>query len=370
MFKLKIIQAKFGDCFIVEYGSAKKPKYMLIDGGPGGVYSEYLRAELVKIQKNGGHLDLMVLSHIDGDHIVGLIDLLEELKQNAADEEEGVIGVNEIWINTFSQTISRGTNLTQALQNMFLNVNNIASVLPSTELAIKSVLQGDTLKRNALLLNIPINKICKNDIISVEGITEPLTLDNIKLTVIGPNKENLDKLRKEWLEWMRKHEAKVLTSDRELLKQIDRSVPNLSSIMFLMESEGKRVLFTGDGRGDFILEGLETVGLLDSDRRIHVDVLKVPHHGSVRNSTEDFFDKITADTYIISADGRHHNPDFETLAWIVTCANKQERKVQLICTNETDSSKKLLKQYKQSEYGYRLEYLAKSETSMEFALHD
>jgi beta-lactamase superfamily II metal-dependent hydrolase len=370
MFKLKIIQAKFGDCFIVEYGNARKPKYMLIDGGPGGVYSDYLRAELLKIHNSGGQVDLMLLSHIDGDHIVGLIDLLEELKQNAADEEQGIIAVKELWVNTFSQTIARETNLTQALHNMLLNVNNLASTLPSTDLALKSVLQGDTLKRNAMLLNIPINKTSNNDIISCETISESIALDNLKVTVIGPNKENLDKLKEEWLEWIRRHEAKILTADRELLKQIDRSVPNLSSIMFLMESAGKRILFTGDGRGDFILEGLQTVGLLDSDGKIHVDVFKVPHHGSVRNTTEDFFDKIMADTYIISADGRHDNPDFETLAWIVKSAHDQQRQIQLICTNETGSSKKLLKQFKESEYGYRLEYLPEGEFSMQLTLQE
>jgi len=145
---------------------------------------------------------------------------------------------------------------------------------------------------------------------------------------------------------------------------MDKSVPNLSSIMFLMECEGKTILFTGDGRGDFIIEGLQTAKLLDSKGKLHVDVFKVPHHGSVRNATEDFFDVVTADTYIISADGRHDNPDFETLAWIVQSAKKQKRKIKLICTNETDSSKKLLKKFPESEFGYELEYLPKEQTSM------
>lgn len=370
MFRIKVVQAKFGDCFIVEYGTRENPKHMLIDGGPGGVYSNYLRHELSAIKNNGGRLDMMVLSHIDGDHIVGLLDLMEELKQNAADEEEAIVSVDELWVNTFSKTISQETNLTQALQSMFLNVNNLTSTLPSSNLAIKSILQGDTLRRNALLLSIPMNKVSANHIISCETISEPIKIDNLKITIIGPNKENLEKLRKEWFEWIRTHEAKVLTSDPHILQQIDRSVPNLSSIMFLMESAGKRVLFTGDGRGDFIIEGLGITGLLDDDGKIHVDVFKVPHHGSVRNTTEDFFDSITADTYIISADGRHHNPDFETLSRIVRSAHAQNRRIRMICTNETDSSRKLLKQFDVSEYGYQLQYLPEGETSMSLAFED
>lgn len=368
MLTLRIVQAKFGDCLIIEYGDKKNRKYMLIDGGPGGVYTGSLRDELVKIKDNGGQIDLMVLSHIDGDHIVGLLDLLEELKQNAADEEEPVIKIKELWINSFSQTISRGNNLTKALQNMFKSVNNVASTMPSSNLAIQSVLQGDTLRRSAMLLNIPINQLSNNEIISCETISECIPIDNLKLTIVGPNKQNLEKLQKEWTEWIKKNEAKVMTTDIELLKQMDKSVPNLSSIMFLMECEGKTILFTGDGRGDFIIEGLEKAKLLDSKGKIHVDIFKVPHHGSVRNATEDFFDVVTADTYIISADGRHDNPDFETLAWIVESAKKQKRKIKLICTNETDSSKKLLKKFPESEFGYEIKYLPKGQTSMTLEL--
>jgi beta-lactamase superfamily II metal-dependent hydrolase len=368
MFKLRIVQAKYGDCLIVEYGDKKKTKYMLIDGGPAGVYNGSLRNELLKIKKNGGQIDLMVLSHIDGDHIVGLIDLLEELKQNAADEEEELIKINELWINSFSDTISRGTNLTKALQNMFMNVNNVASTMPHSNLALQSVKQGDTLRRNAKVLNIPVNKLSKNEIISCETISECIAIDNLNLTIIGPNKNNLDKLQKEWVEWIRKNEPNVMSIDPVVLSQLDKSVPNLSSIMFLMESEGKTILFTGDGRGDFIIEGLERAKLLDGEGKLHVDVFKVPHHGSVRNSTEDFFDKILADCYIISADGRHDNPDFDTLSWIVAAAKKQNRKIKLICTNETDSSKKLLKDFPETKFGYELEYLPKGETSMELSL--
>lgn len=364
MLNLRIVQAKFGDCLIVEYGERKKPKYMLIDGGPGGVYKEYLRQELERISAKKGVIDLMVLSHIDGDHIVGLIELLEELKENSADEVEPLIEIKELWVNTFSETISRGNNIKNALQSMLVNVNNLSSTLHSGNLALQSILQGDTLRRNALLLNIPINSITNNEIITYDSLADPLKLDNLNLRIIGPNQQNIEKLKDEWMEWIRKNEAKVLTTDRELLAQMDRSVPNLSSIMFLMECEGKTILFTGDGRGDFILEGLEKAGLLDADGKIYVDVFKVPHHGSIRNTTNKFFDHVIADVYIISADGRHHNPDFDTLSWIVDSARKEGRKVKLLCTNETDSSKQLLKQMPPASSGYELEYLPKGESSM------
>jgi beta-lactamase superfamily II metal-dependent hydrolase len=41
--------------------------------------------------------------------------------------------------------------------------------------------------------------------------------------------------------------------------------------------------------------------------------LKLPHHGSCRDIDKDFFKRIVADHYVISADGTNGNPDNETL---------------------------------------------------------
>ena len=63
-----------------------------------------------------------------------------------------------------------------------------------------------------------------------------------------------------------------------------------------------------------MLEGLKARSC--SSRKLHVDVLKVPHHGSSRNVEEDFFRDVTADHYVISANGKYDNPDAETLKMI------------------------------------------------------
>ena len=77
------------------------------------------------------------------------------------------------------------------------------------------------------------------------------------------------------------------------------------------DAGGKSILLTGDARGDKILEGLETIGALEPGKTMHVDVLKVPHHGSSNNLTRNFFERITADHYVFSGDGEHGNPERE-----------------------------------------------------------
>jgi beta-lactamase superfamily II metal-dependent hydrolase len=370
MLHLRIVQAKFGDCLILIYGEKENPKYILIDGGPEGIFRDYLKTELANIKAANGSLEIVVLSHVDGDHIVGLLDFTEELRENAADELAPLIDVKELWINTFSQTIGRETTIKPMLQNMLTRVNGLASVMPHGNLALLSIAQGDALMRNALLLNIPVNKTFGGEIICNETVTNALQFENVRMTIIGPNQKNLDELKEEWLEWIKRNEAKILTSDREILAQMDRSVPNLSSIMFLVEADGKTILFTGDGRGDFILEGLERAGLLTEGGPFHVDVFKLPHHGSIRNTTPDFFGKVTADQYVISADGRHGNPDFETLHAIVTTAREQGRNIELILTNHTESTARLNAEFPEAEYGYKSTYMSDSGNSMMLLLSD
>jgi hypothetical protein len=63
---------------------------------------------------------------------------------------------------------------------------------------------------------------------------------------------------------------------------------------------------------------------MDADGKIHVDLLKLPHHGSIRNVDDPFFERIQADHYVVSSDGdRFNNPDLETLEMMSrVCGNR------------------------------------------------
>ena len=73
-----------------------------------------------------------------------------------------------------------------------------------------------------------------------------------------------------------------------------------------------------------ILKGLGTAGLLDSQGKIHVDLLKVQHHGSDHSVDIDFFRKVTADTYVISGNGKHGIPSKDTLEWLSEARSNEE----------------------------------------------
>jgi hypothetical protein len=83
----------------------------------------------------------------------------------------------------------------------------------------------------------------------------------------------------------------------------------------------------------------------------------VAHHGSDRNVTRRFFRRVTADHYVCSADGLHGNPDLATLIWIVEGACEDGRPIEILLTNQTSSTEKLLEEYPPEKYGYRLTIL-------------
>jgi hypothetical protein len=82
------------------------------------------------------------------------------------------------------------------------------------------------------------------------------------------------------------------------------------------------MLLTGDARGDKILAGLELVKAMKKGGKLHVDLLKVPHHGSSNNLETNFFERITADHYVFSGDGEHGNPERESLEMLLDARKK------------------------------------------------
>ena len=355
MLKLRIVQAAQGDCLILEAGTPPDQTHVLIDGGPGGTYDRFLRGELQKIRDGGEKLDLVVLSHVDSDHAIGLRDLMAELGQQRVDDTEVTVAVNALWHNSFRRTIGGGNDIEPRLEVLMANAGAARNFLSSTDIAVQGISEGDQIRRAATVLGIPINVGFPNDLISVDDAPEPIVLGGLTLKVVGPTKENLEELRMKWLEWLDRYEESI-TTDREpsLAAMADSSIPNLSSIMLLAESGGRTALLTGDGRGDHLLQGLDQAGLLTNEGKLHVDILKLPHHGSDRNTTQSFFEAVTADTYVVSANGMYGNPDLGTLAWIVEVAQEHGRSIEVFATNATPSTRQLIEDYDPDEYGYRL----------------
>jgi hypothetical protein len=364
LLKLIVVQAEYGDCMILQSSDDTNSTSVLIDGGPSQTYEKNLKPTLDTILTNQ-NLDLVILSHIDNDHVLGLLDLFEAIERERESGGSKVLKVNGLWHNSFSDLIKSNNDTNKLMRNLFsskrffsIENKNKITELPALG-ALKGISEGRDLMKLAKNLNISINSQFGGDPIVTEEDDKVIKLQNLKFSILGPTQKNLDKLKRIWDDWESSHlrAESTIDDDYKGLQALDSSITNLSSITFLVESEGKRMLFTGDGLGNDILESLSKRGLLDPRGRLHVDILKVPHHGSERNVSEEFFEAITADTYIISANGRDDNPSFLTLKWIIESGKKYHRKVTIVATNKTENIKKALQDYDSKQFQYSFVFL-------------
>ena len=110
----------------------------------------------------------------------------------------------------------------------------------------------------------------------------------MKLTVVCPHQAQLDKLHDAWDKWLKEHPKAVARRRAAPRSRATTRPYNLSSIVVHAECDGKTMLLTGDARDDHILTGLDEAGIA-KDGKTHVDILKLPHHGSIRNIRPEFF---------------------------------------------------------------------------------
>jgi hypothetical protein len=376
LLRLIVVQAQFGDCLLLQSSYGDKSTLMLVDGGTSQTYEKDLKPTIEKLLNKESKIDLVVLSHIDNDHILGLLDLFEDIKKNREAKVDDALRIEGLWHNSFGDIIGEKTDNGKLVRLGFLSnpLSAIGLDANTTHLpvigALKGIAEGRDLTKLAKSLQIPINPQFGGSLIVAGDKNNSVKVGNIKFSILGPTEKNLDKLRKIWNDWLRKHITSITKAgDLQALKILDASVANLSSMMFMVQSQGKNILFTGDGLGKDVVDVLSERGLLDSEGEYHVDVIKVPHHGSERNVSAEFFNTVTADTYVISANGRDDNPSLATLRWIIESKRKKNKIIKIFLTNRTDKTDKILKKYDQKKYQYRFTFLKRGSHSLEISIN-
>jgi hypothetical protein len=330
-FTLDVRRARKGDCLVLHYGSPDDPGLALIDGGPANVYQPFLKPRLAEIRKMRGldpdaalPVDWLMVSHIDDDHINGVLELTRELVEAQDAKQPLPLKIKAVCHNTFDDIIGNNPKeLTASVKAQFGTASlsgdaDVEGLDPDAAKVLASVDQGFRLRDHSKALRLRINPQFKGKLILAKAKAEKVDMGKgLSFTVVGPMNKEVVALQKAHDDFLKKKAKKA--GESSLAAFTDTSVPNLSSVVVLAEIGGKRILFTGDARGDKVLEGLELVGELKQDgkSKTHVDILKCPHHGSNRNVEPIFFRRITADHYIFSGNGQHGNPERETLEMLL-----------------------------------------------------
>ncbi len=324
IFTLEALPARKGDSLIVHFGTQADPKLAVIDGGPSRVYKPSLRPRLFDIRAARGlgedqalDIDLLMISHIDDDHIKGILDFAKELKKLKDIGQPRFARIGTLWHNTFDDIIGNAEipqDVTSALASMSA-AEFPDGTDPDTAFILASVRQGRDLRGYADALEWETNSPFDPLVMMAAPDDEAVTRfgGGLSFTLIGPRKAELEALQDRYDRFLRDNNLGRDSVEAALAATKDRSVPNLSSIVTIAESGGKTILLTGDALGSKITDALRDRGLASDAAPLKVDVLKMPHHGSDRNVTPEFFRLIKADHYVFCGDGAHGNPERATV---------------------------------------------------------
>ena len=303
-------------------------------------------------------INLVMVSHVDNDHIVGIKKFFRGLKSeidNNTPEDKRPFKVERLWHNTFNDILGDGVDgyyksftasftasvggepnpaVVDKLEQAFKGKGEHTEEARDKANDIGLILAGHgearelrdnhnfLYKKNEIAaLNYPFKRDGKATLITAEKTPTPAKVAGLQFSVAGPLEAQITALQEAFDKYVKDN---GFTADAVLAAYADKSIPNLSSIVCLVEMEGKTILLTGDARGDYILDGLKKAKLLKKET-MEVDVLKVPHHGSERNLEPGFFQTIIADNYVFSADGKYGNPDREPLDWLIQARGKDAK---------------------------------------------
>lgn len=364
--RLKMYPAKNGDAFLVEIAG----HYVLIDAGYTSTFRDAIAPDLAELQRRGECLSLVVCTHIDADHIGGMIEFLST---NGPRGARSIIDVEQVWHNSLrSLPNAVGPQDTKVDRELLQAIQRRGFALPAgLSVAMNPIgaRQGSSLAQ--LLHRLDYNWNGGDGTRCVQAQSGPMALSGgVEVQVVGPHRDRLEALRNWWLGELRRLSyrgsgqvsdlvedayemwlAVAAATSAVTARQIaagavggldqsyaaDTSLTNGSSIAVVLRGLGTSMLFLGDAWAEDIVSYIKTSG---SDHVVF-DAIKVAHHGSRHNSSVELLRHVDAPCFLISSDGsRHGHPDFEVLAEIVDRPASFKRHIYF--NYETPAAKRLV----------------------------
>ncbi|MGH2664773.1 ComEC/Rec2 family competence protein [Flavobacterium sp.] len=341
-YTINFLPARYGDCIWIEYGEDNSLNHILIDGGTGGTKAHI--KELLEALPSGERIiELLVVTHIDRDHIEGILSLLEENDLPCV--------IKSVWFNGWPH------------------------LLENKSVEFFGAVQGERLTAAILKHKLPWNTHFEGNAVVVpeEGELPRLILDGgMEIILLSPMFENLAKLRDAWEDEVKKagldpgYGAQVHNvvdgdvqsfgvpeiPDVENLAQEefkeDSAPANGSSIAFIAKYNGTAVLLTGDSHPGVISRSLNRLG-----EQIPFKLVKLSHHGSKGNTSPELMEQFDCNRFVISTNGSiYHHPDAVNMARLLTIKKNPE-----IIFNYTSEHNKIWKlPILQEKYGYTTIY--------------
>ena len=306
VFRLHVLPAGIGDALVIDYGTGIEQHRVVIDGGvtkSAPVLAGFLGPT--------PELELVIVTHIDKDHIDGVLTMLERGLTHAT--------IADFWFNGFRH-------------------------LPESGLEPMGPVQGERLTTFIVDHAIPwnANPAFSGGAVKFGTAAEPLVAKlpgGLACRILSPGEEQLRRLRPKWVPAVKEadldpaarqpEEAPRPAGGLETLGSLDldslagqitprdNKEANGSSIAVIAEWAGRTALLTGDAHADVLLETLDR--WLGPSGTLEVDLFKLPHHGSKANVTEALMKRVQAKCYVFSSsgEGASQHPNDQAVARVI-----------------------------------------------------
>lgn len=335
MISIEMLPAAHGDSLWIEYGSTRQTRRILIDGGPAHSYEAGLRKRMAVLPDGARIFELMVITHIDADHIDGALIMLQE-----KDSPTGLkFQTKEFWFNGWNQLSEFQGDTYAPLQGEFL---------------------GGLLALNPELRRVWNRSFDKGPVVVTD--TGPLPVVKLdgkaQITLLGPTPTELRRLRARWASAIRDFTPGDVEEALRRLKErrdyrppvtpavfsarqygADRTPANGSSISFVLEHGGVSVLLVGDAHARTLATTLTRLAAERDEERLHFDAVKLPHHASMGNVSAEWLRIVDCKRWLISTNGAiFGHPDVETVELI---ASNCRKKPTIYCNYRSDTTSRL-----------------------------
>jgi len=294
------LRAAYGDALVVESSNDEKIFRIVIDGGP-----KETEEKIADYYCQLGHIDLLVLTHYDEDHIKGVIAFLERLKGN-----DRII--EYVWANCATIVEYDKDENAAAYEDAY----TLAKLL-------------DKLKRKGVIGEW-------DDDITIGN--KPISIGPFCIEVLSPTKRINEELKRRYKDYIEKEglqddpdqdedvsygrvlqdASKSFDYLTEHFKPASTTFMNKSSIALKISADGRTILCLADADAKVIEDVLIGKGFSE-ENPIKVDLVKMSHHGSKANIRKSLFGMIDSQKYLITTNGGTagaYHPDRQSLACI------------------------------------------------------
>jgi hypothetical protein len=328
MLSVEMLPAGHGDALIVTYGTENQHHQILVDAGTR--FS--IDAIRTRLSTRTKPFELFVVTHVDEDHIGGALEILADKNLRSQ--------VRNIWFNGYGQLVDGGNILGpregEKLSRIIRNGYFLWNHYPGTQ---SPMAEGSGRVGGPIVVpasgNVPV--------FDFPG--------GAKLFLLSPTNNRLGRMAHSWDKAVTKaglipgqgtdvvnrppNPRRVATKplpidDDDWLRALssptsrDGSAANGSSIAFIVEYDGKRVMLAADAHGAVLVSALNRLAEQLGECPVRVDLCKLPHHGSAGNVTTEFLAAMNCQRFLVSTNGDNFgHPDHPAMARIVMGALPQ-----------------------------------------------